>query len=656
MSRDGIIGQPGSRREVSISGYFRLLALLAVLALVQPFIPLHGTQGSGFSAAIPVAQLPVSSTWQDRVDPAVLSAAADGETEFLVLLQVQADLSGASSLPTKREKGEYVYRRLVETARRTQPVVTAELDAIGVEYQPFWVTNLLWVRGDLAAVQALALRDDVSRIYANPSGQAQIPDGNPDLATAQVLTPQGIEWNILKVGAPQVWAEGFTGQGVVIGGQDTGYDWDHPALKTHYRGWDGVVAHHDYTWHDAIHQDDPHSLPGNPCGFDSPVPCDDQGHGTHTMGTMVGDDRAGNQVGMAPGARWIGCRNMEQGWGKPSTYLECYQWFLAPTDLENENPQPDLAPDVINNSWACPADEGCTDPFVLQQAVENLRKAGILSVHSAGNSGPSCGTVNTPAAIYDASFSVAATDSADQVANFSSRGPSAYTDLLKPDISAPGVSVRSSASGGGYLSLSGTSMAAPHVAGLVALLISAEPALRGQVDLIEQIIRESAVPRTSSQSCSGIPGSQVPNHTYGWGRIDAVAAYQQMRIGVSKTASAYILTPGSTLDYTLTVRNNNPLTDATNILVTDTLPQNTVFIGASHPYDQFGDTVQWYLPILGPGEIASFELNVSTPPDYIGTITNSQYAADSDHLTSPAIGQPVEVQVGYFLFFPYVPN
>lgn len=122
-----------------------------------------------------------------------------------------------------------------------------------------------------------------------------------------------MEWNLQLVGADQVWALGATGQGVVIGGQDTGYDWDHPALIEQYRGWDGLSADHNYNWHDAIHSNSGF----NDCGADSPEPCDDNRHGTHTMGTMVGDDGAGNQVGMAPGAEWIGCRNMDEGVGTP---------------------------------------------------------------------------------------------------------------------------------------------------------------------------------------------------------------------------------------------------------------------------------------------------------------------------------------------------
>ena len=193
--------------------------------------------------------------------------------------------------------------------------------------------------------------------------------------------PSGIEWNIQKVHAPEVWAHGFTGQGAVIGGQDTGYQWNHPALVNHYRGNSGIIVNHNYNWHDAIHSG------GGSCGFNLPVPCDDYGHGTHTMGTMVGDDGLGNQIGMAPGARWIGCRNMNVGVGTPATYSECYQWFIAPTDLNNLNPRPDLAPDVINNSWGCPPSEGCTDPNVLLTVVNSVRAAGILTAHSAGNSG-----------------------------------------------------------------------------------------------------------------------------------------------------------------------------------------------------------------------------------------------------------------------------
>jgi subtilisin family serine protease len=348
------------------------------------------------------------------------------------------------------------------------------------------------------------------------------------------------------VGAPDVWAFGIDGQGVVIAGQDTGYAWDHPALIGAYRG--GPSGDHAYNWHDSVH-----SGGGSTCGADSPEPCDDYGHGTHTMGTMVGDDGVGNQVGMAPGAQWIGCRNMDQGVGTPATYAECYQFFLAPTDLSDENPDPSKAPDVINNSWGCPPDEGCTDPNVLLSVVQSIRAAGIVTVHSAGNDGSSCSTVRDPSAIYDESFSVGATDSYDDIAFFSSRGPVTIdgSNRLKPDISAPGVDIRSSTRDGGYQGgWDGTSMAGPHVAGLVALVLSAKPELEGDVDAVENVIEQSAVALTTTQGCGGDAGDAIPNNVFGWGRIDALAAINSLvdfRISVAPEALEVCAVQGSHL-------------------------------------------------------------------------------------------------------------
>jgi subtilisin family serine protease len=171
--------------------------------------------------------------------------------------------------------------------------------------------------------------------------------------------------------------------------------------------------------------------------------------------------------------------------------------------------------------------EGCTDPDVLRTVVENLRAAGILSVHSAGNDGAGCSTVNTPAAIYDVSLTVGNTTQTDIINPSSSRGPVAVDGSyrLKPDISAPGTNIYSSIPGGTYAVKEGTSMAAPHVAGLAALMISAQPQLAGQVDWLEQNILRNAVPISISESedCGETAG-QVPNNVYGWGRIDALKA------------------------------------------------------------------------------------------------------------------------------------
>ena len=474
------------------------------------------------SSSLALAAQEAPDAWRAKVDPWVLDTASEGETEFIVFLTEQANVSGAEALTSKVEKGRFVFEALTQTANATQGPVLKALQAAGVEYRPYWITNMIWVRGGLGAVEAMARRSDVAHVYANPTVHLDEPVSRGD--SAAPASPTAIEWNITKVNAPSVWAAGYTGQGAVVAGQDTGYDWDHPALMGKYRGWDGSTASHDYNWHDSIHSG------GGTCGANSLVPCDDHGHGTHTMGTMVGDDGGANQIGMAPGAKWIGCRNMDQGNGTPTTYSECYQFFLAPTTVAGTNPDPSKAPDVINNSWGCPPSEGCTDPNVMLTLVNNVRAAGIVTVHSAGNSGSACSTISDPSAIYDSSTTVGATTSADAIASYSSRGPVTIdgSNRLKPDISAPGSGVRSSVPGSGYSSMSGTSMAGPHVAGLVALLISARPDLAGNVDGIETVIEQTAVQLTSAQTCGGVPGTQIPNNTFGYGRINALAMYQAL--------------------------------------------------------------------------------------------------------------------------------
>ncbi len=454
-----------------------------------------------------------------KIDPWVLEKADGGQVEFLVMLRQQADLGGVRSLSTKSEKGAFVLDALRSTAELTQAPVLALLDARGAPHHAYWVANVIWVRGNRSLVEDLAARDDVFHIYANPAVRFEGPVAPP---VAEPSSPATIEWNVSQIHAPDVWALGFTGQGVVVAGSDTGYEWDHPALKFHYRGWLGSSADHNYNWHDAIHSS------SGICGADAPAPCDDNGHGTHTMGTMVGDDGGGNQVGVAPGAKWIGCRNLDQGIGTPATDTECLQWFIAPTNLANQNPEPSEAPDVVNTSWSCSSADGCTDPTVLQTAVESVRAAGIELVAAAGNSGPGCSTIGEPPAIYDAAFSVGATTNSDAIAAFSSRGPVTVdgSNRLKPDVSAPGVNVRSSYTNNTYQVLSGTSMAAPHVGGLVALFLSANPELRGNPDAIESFIIASSVPVTvtPAQTCGGTPSGSIPNNSFGWGRVDALAA------------------------------------------------------------------------------------------------------------------------------------
>jgi len=473
--------------------------------------------------------------WGNKVEASVWSGAERAENiDFIILLQTQADVSAAKHLKTKQEKGRFVFKTLLQTAQRSQRGVIEILQNEARNFHPFFIVNAIHTYGDRKLIETLARRSDVARIMANPWTRFDEPISYQSAQTPRAR--EGIEWGIRKIGADEVWAMGYTGQGVIVGGQDTGYEWNHPAIQEKYRGWDGNSVDHNYNWHDAIreisplHGDSIVKPENNPCGLDVNTPCDDHNHGTHTMGTIVGDDGMGNQIGVAPGARWIGARNMERGYGSPATYTECFEWFLAPTDLNNENPNPDLAPHVINNSWGCPGFEGCNPSnwALMELAVNNLRAAGVVVVHSAGNSGPGCNTVNTAAAIFPGTFAVGATQPNDTIATFSSRGTVNVdgSNRIKPNVSAPGVAIRSAVRNGGYQTWNGTSMAGPHVAGVVALIISANPDLAGQVEIIESIIEDTAKPMQAVQSCDGISGLDIPNTTYGYGRVDALAAVE----------------------------------------------------------------------------------------------------------------------------------
>ncbi|MDQ2971851.1 MAG: S8 family serine peptidase [Pseudomonadota bacterium] len=480
--------------------------------------------------ALTAVALACRSALGAEVDPLLASQARErGVVESLIVLPDQA----APSLTPLDANADYkIHRRaLVDALRSRATAQQADLrqwlDTRGIEYHAYWISNLVWARLSSADLSALAQRRDVAKVATNP----QIPMHLPQ-QTAALQIPDAVEaigWGVAKINAPLVWAAGFNGQGVVIAGEDTGYQWNHPALINHYRGWDGAQADHNYNWHDAIHTNGG----ANVCGVDSPAPCDDDGHGTHTAGTFVGGDGGSNQIGVAPGSKWIGCRNMDAGAGTPARYIECMQWLLAPTDLADANPNPDLAPDIVSNSWSCPPSEGCTVGNEIQGAVNAVVAGGIFFAAAAGNTNAThtnaCGQINEAPAIYDASFVVGATGTADGLANFSLRGPVADSSLIRPDISAPGVSVCSSIPTNSYsCAYSGTSMATPHVAGAAALVLSINPALKGHPDQIAQILRATAA-RTGvtdpiAQTCGGTLASQWPNNMLGYGRVDAYAA------------------------------------------------------------------------------------------------------------------------------------
>src|SRR6266446_6081325 len=495
----------------------RLRVLLCLVLFVAASIAVFAAIGSSHATG----QRSRNTVFNRKIAPWVIEHTANGQqAEFFVVLADQADLSAAATLRTKAEKGRYVHDALWNKSRTTQGHILQWLRERGIEHRSFYIVNAILVKGSRVVAEALAARPDVARVEGNPVIHNALPQPDAVIeAPPQPQQPATIEPGILYTHAPAVWQLGFRGQGITVAGADTGQRWTHNALKPHYRGWDGMTADHNYNWHDSIH-----NSVGNPCGNDSPFPCDDNGHGTHTIGTAIGDDGMGNQIGMAPSATWIGCRNMDRGNGTPARYLECMEWFLAPYPIGGGQGDPLRAPDITSNSWTCPPSEGCS-VATLQAAVEAQAAAGIMMVVNAGSQGPACSTVQDPPAIYAAAYSIGALNTGtDNVASFSSRGPVIIdgSNRIKPDITAPGTTIRSSynASDNAYVFFSGTSMATPHIAGAMALLWCAQPQLRHNISNSRTVLNEAAFFLAYKQC--GTPGP--PNNVVGWGRVDIAAA------------------------------------------------------------------------------------------------------------------------------------
>ncbi len=480
---------------------------------------------------------------REKIDPRIASElrAKSGVTIPVLIEPMPAGKSRFDALAVSRttppeQRPAVIYAALSAATAQSQRGLREWLSAKGVAHRGFVVVDRIAAELNAEQVAALAARDDVAKLHFDAPMKALPVEHS--LAKDACGGDSNPTWGLTKIGAPSVWSMyGVRGAGVVVAGHDTGYDWDHPALQPQYRGWNGVAANHNYNWHDAIHTDHPNSSGANSCGFNVLAPCDDQQHGTHTMGTMVGFNGSNRVVGVAPDAKWIGCRNMEEGYGFASTYIECFNWFLAPTDLSGLNPDPEMAPHVINNSWGCVTTaegEDCDDDDLDQFdiVINNLTAAGILVVASAGNSGSTCSSVNAPPAMSESALVVGNTMSTDSISSDSSRGPvtRAGRNLLKPDVAAPGSSVCSAVPGTGYISMSGTSMAGPHVAGLAALVMSADPSLRREPLTVKRIIMNTALGLTSAQSCGAYSGATIPNAVFGMGRIDAVAAVVVARL------------------------------------------------------------------------------------------------------------------------------
>ncbi|WP_052345843.1 S8 family serine peptidase [Paucisalibacillus sp. EB02] len=393
------------------------------------------------------------------------------------------------------------------------------------KYKSYHVINAITFTGSKEVVEKIASMNEVNKIYLDE--ERHLVEETDSTTNS---TGENAQWNVDQVLAPEAWELGVDGTGAVVASIDSGVLWDHPALKEKYRGYnaaDGSVEH-QYSFFDAVN--------GQAESYD------DNGHGTHVTGTMVGSEPDGsNQIGVAPGAKWIAAKAFDAaGNGSDSNILEAAEWIMAPGG------RVDLAPDVVNNSWS--GGPGINEWFL--EVVQTWRAYGIFPVFAAGNAsilipnGP--GTIASPAN-YPESFAVGAVNDENVLADFSFQGPSPYGEI-KPDLTAPGVKIRSTLPDGTYGDKSGTSMAAPHVAAAVALLRQANASIT--VDEIEQVLLETATPLIDRDF------TESPNHGYGYGLLNVYDAV------LSETQGMGIITGNVTIegeDEEAPVYSHNPI-------------------------------------------------------------------------------------------------
>ena len=439
--------------------------------------------------------------------------AKDGVANFFVKMSAEADLSAAYGMTDWNERGWFVYDTLKKVAEESQKPVIEYAKKNGLDFTSFLTTNAVFIRGgNTEAVMGLAKLPGVQllrleRIHLLPDptlgGAAGLNAIGPQPAAP---APNGVELGIADTNADDVWnLYGVRGAGIKVANIDTGVQWNHPALINQF-ACPGQPTNQN-CWKD----------PANICGAGGA--CDNYGHGTHTMGTMIGWDGGANQIGMAPDATWIACKGCESSSCSEFSLNSCADWVLAPGG------NPVNRPDIVNNSWG----GGGGDTLYLPK-VNAWRASGIFPAFSAGNN-YSCASLGSPGD-YQESFASAAHTSTRAIASFSSKGgsPFGHEPHTKPNISAPGENVRSSIPTNSYGLMSGTSMASPHSSGAVALLWSACPAFKNQIDLTFQTLQNNT-DLAPAGSC-GAPPDGEGNYTFGYGYLNIQKAVETCISGV----------------------------------------------------------------------------------------------------------------------------
>lgn len=436
--------------------------------------------------------------------PSLASKAASGE-QLSVIILLDTDPSGPYLAARSGEPAAYAMIRSDIEIRNTRAVsdFLARSSAAAIDLHSI---HSYWLAPFVAATVSA---DDLSRLAALPGVDAVIEDAPVDLIApiSAGATTADIDATVVSqdaIGARTVWHEGLTGKGVLVASIDTGVDGDHPALAGRYRGLSEPAS---TAWMDPFGGDFP----------DDPV-----GHGTHTMGTVLGRDGI-DTIGVAPDAQWIAAGVVDRGLAFAETLqdlLDAFQWLADPDG--NPETHSDV-PDVVLNSWGIPQGilPECDNTFWA--VVDNLEALGAVVIFAAGNEGPALGTLRLPADRGDtplSCFSVGAIDASDPnftVAVFSSRGPvSCNPDLIKPELVAPGLNIRSSWPGGGYKIMSGTSMAAPYVAGAVALMRQYNP------DVTPLQIKQALIESAHDLGTIG------PDYITGYGLLDIQGAIDRL--------------------------------------------------------------------------------------------------------------------------------